>query len=258
MDLTTMPAADNLILGNFNCYFGEIGAGGLPTSLRHVGNVSNLTVTPEVEVLEKDERMTSARGLYKRVVRKTKVTIKFTLDEITMENLQLGMLGTLVEFGQGSSTLTDFELTDDSKQGHYYRVGKRSLSSVVVKDDGTAATLTTDYTVDAARGLVYIVPGGGIVDGSTIAISATVAAVTAKTVRVGQDTNIERYVFLKGDPTTGATQDFEFWKVSLAPEGEFALITDEFATLQLTGAVQLDSTNHASDPFGRIIEHEAA
>lgn len=252
------PDAANLLVGNFQVFFAELDADGLPLGERHVGNCSSISLALEPDVLEKFERMTSARGLYKRTNKQTKVTLKFTLDEITVDNLAAGVLGSLVAFGQSSGTLTDYQVTGDSVQGLWYSTGKRGLSAVTVDDDAVLATLGDDYTVDAANGRIYIVPGGAIDDGSIVTVSATVAAVASKTVRLAQDVDFRRYIRLIGDPTTGATHDAEFWNVQLQPDGEIALITDDFASIALTGSVMLDTRNHASEPFGRIIERAAA
>jgi hypothetical protein len=252
------PSSDNLLLGNYACFLAELDGSGLPLGERHVGNASAITLQVEPDILEKNERMTSARGLYKQVARQTKMTLKLTLDEITVENLSLGVLGSLVAFGQSSGTLTDHEVTADSVKGLYYSTGKRSISSVSVKADSVTQTVGEDYTVDAANGRIYIVPTGGIADGATVTVSCSYAAVASNTVRLGTDPNLRRYVRLVGDPTTGATHDYEFWNVQLSPDGELALISDEFASIGLTGAVTLDSTNHPNEPFGRAIERVAA
>lgn len=251
------PSGDNLLLGNYDVYFAELDANGLPLGQRHVGNVSAASIGITPDVLEKKERMTSARGTYKKVTRSTDVVLKLTLDEIVPENLVAALFGTQVAFGQASGTLTDAVVTSSSVQGLWYNVGKRALSGITVKDDTVSRTLNTDYRVDVDTGRVYIVPGGAIVNGSEITISCSHAAVSSNVVRALTDTEVNRYVFLKGDPTTGATHDYEFWNVAFVPDGELALITDEFATIQLNGGVQADTTNHASEPYFRVIERVA-
>lgn len=252
------PSSDNLLLGNYACYLAELDGSGLPMGERHVGNASAISLQVEPDILEKNERMTSARGLYKQVARQTKMSLKLTLDEITIENLQLGVLGSAVAFGQSNGGLTNHEISSAPEQGLYYATGKRNISDVTVQWDGDPMTEGTDYTVDAANGRIYVVPGGAIGNGAALTVSCDYAETTSRTVRLGTDPNLRRYVRLVGDPTTGATHDYEFWNVQLSPDGELALISDEFASIGLTGAVTLDSTNHPNEPFGRAIERVAA
>ena len=256
--ITISPDSDQLLRGNFSVYFAELNSSGVPQGERHVGNCSAISLTAEPDVITKEQRMTSPRGPYKEVSRSVKITAAFTLDEITMENLGLFGLGEVVAHGQGASTLVDHEVTASSKQGYYYSVGKRDISSVTVEADGDAVTLGDDYTVDAAQGRIYIVPGGAITDGLPVTVSCSYAAVTSKTMRLATATNTKHYVRLVGDPDDGPTHDVELWCVKLVPAGAFDLITDEFASIALTGTVYNDKANHSSAPYGHIIERTAA
>jgi hypothetical protein len=87
---------------------------------------------------------------------------------------------------QASGSVTA-EAIDDVWQGAYYQLGQsalnptgvRGVSSVVVTDDAGSPTtfdLTDDYTVDLDLGRLYIVPGGGIANGTNLRIDYARAA----------------------------------------------------------------------------------
>jgi hypothetical protein len=252
------PDSSNLLLGNFSVYVAELTAGGLPKGERHVGNCSNVTLNTTPDKLTKRENMTSARGVYKEVTRSTETIIKLTMDEITVENLALALYGTIASLAQSGAAVTAYEI-EAVQQGLYYSVGKRSISLVTVEPSGggTPYVLNDDYTIDAAQGRIYIVPSGGIADGTDIQVDFTHAAVTSSTIRLGKDPNIRRYVRFVADPTCGSSNDWEFWNVQMIPSGDLGLITDEFMSIEITGTSQLDSTNHPDEPYGRMIERVA-
>jgi hypothetical protein len=253
------PDSSNLLLGNFSVYVAELTAGGLPKGERHVGNCSNVTLNTTPDKLTKRENMTSARGVYKEVTRSTETIIKLTMDEITVENLALALYGTIASLAQSGAAVTAYEI-EAVQQGLYYSVGKRSISLVTVEPSGggTPYVVDDDYTIDAAQGRIYIVPGGGLADDADIQVDFTHAALTSNVLRGVTDTNPQRYIRMVGDPTTGATHDLEIWKGSFSPDGEFGLITDEFAALPVTITAQLDNVNHPDEPYYRLIERVAA
>jgi hypothetical protein len=53
------------------------------------------------------------------------------------------------------------------------------------------------------------------------------------------------------DPVTGPKIMLEVWNVSVSPEGALGLISEEFAQLSLTMAVQADEAGHPTEPLYR-------
>lgn len=55
------------------------------------------------------------------------------------------------------------------------------------------------------------------------------------------------------DNTSGPDYDYYFWKVKITPTGALNLISDEFDTLEFTGKVFSDRSNHPDSPFYDVV-----
>ena len=51
------------------------------------------------------------------------------------------------------------------------------------------------------------------------------------------------------DNPVGPNETWEFWRMTLAPDGAFSLIGDEWQTLSFTGTGLADSTNQPTSPY---------
>ena len=83
--------------------------------------------------------------------------------------------------------------------------------------------VTADYTLDEALGRIYIVPGGGIADGSVLTADYTPTVNSREQVttdQLGAKFGALRFI---SDNTDGAERDYYWPKVSLNPDGELAL-----------------------------------
>lgn len=250
-----LPAnGDNLLLGRGSVLLDRF-SNGASTGLRFLGNAEAVSRSMEDDTLEFRSSTQSLRPIIKEVTRERTIEYLITLNEYQMENLALSLMGDLV-----NSTLiaaTASEATFDAvKQGHYYDLGRLTVSAVVVEDDTTPTAVvfgvTDDYTVDAARGLIYIVPGGAITDGTNLVITFNAAAGALQQLRGGIRTSIEGLFQFWSDNASGPNYKVEAHKVSITPEGELGLITDEFGSFQIRLKVLDDSANHPDAPLDTI------
>lgn len=86
---TTSPNVGNLQVGKGIVSFKREGA----ADYRDIGNVSALTVTPDMTTLE---HFSSREGVKKKdltIIIEKKSTVVFTMEEFTPENLAIGLLG---------------------------------------------------------------------------------------------------------------------------------------------------------------------
>jgi len=132
---------------------------------------------------------------------------------------------------------------------------------VTVYLTGTPATVytpTTDYTVDATTGRIYITAASTIVEGTSITVGFGCAATTYTKITgltsVGQEGKI-RYV---SDNPEGGQWEIVIWKVRMKPNGDTALIGDDWAKLGFQGDILRDATYHASSPYMDLIVTDAA
>ncbi|MBP2629889.1 MAG: hypothetical protein H6Q70_517 [Firmicutes bacterium] len=113
----------------------------------------------------------------------------------------------------------------------------------------------TDYTankVDLRGGIIRIPEKSTIPENTKVKISYTVPAAEYPKVSAGKTTNIEGYLFFVGDPTYGKPKVIDFWHVSLKPNGDIGLISDDFSNFKIDCTVLDDSTNHPDDPLYKI------
>src|SRR5574343_408097 len=245
------PSPDNLLLGHGVLYFDRFNSSGVKTGELDLGNCTAFSITPSVETKDKRSSRTAQSGLLPRAVISQNYSLKITGDEFSAENLALTLLGSVSTVSQTTSTITGETITTSSVQGRWYPVSKRMLSSVVVKVSASAKTLGTDYKIDATLGRIYIVPGGGITDGSTVTVDASAAAITAKAkIIAGTNPSITGFLRFVGDPVYGECKHVQCWRVSLSPGGSgMAYISEDFATWSLSGEVLYDGANHPSEPW---------
>ena len=64
---------------------------------------------------------------------------------------------------------------------------------------------------------------------------------------------MEGRVRFVSDNPAGNNLELEIWRVSLAPEGDTGLISNEWGTISFTGEVLKDETNHPDNPYMEII-----
>ncbi|KJU85427.1 secreted protein [Candidatus Magnetobacterium bavaricum] len=134
---------------------------------------------------------------------------------------------------QASGTLTAASVT--ALLDRWVSVGKRELSSVVVKDatDTTTYTEGTDYEVDSKAGMLYCKGTGAIVDLATLHVSATYDAIDVAAVSAATTTTITGKLLMLGNPITGVIMDVEGYG-SLMPDGDLPLIGDKWIDLGFT------------------------
>lgn len=245
---------EDLVLGRGALLLDRYVSGAPSTHLRFVGNVSELRLSTSDEIREKFSSVEAAAPLLKRVVARRTMEIIGVFDEFNMENLALAMMGTLSEATQSAVAVANMEF-DDVLQGRYYDLGSRNIAAVVVNTapGGTLHVVTTDYTVDLARGILYIVPGGGIADGTDIEVDFTRATATQiETVDGGGASLIEAKLHFESDNANGPNYKLEAWRVSITPEGELGFISDDFGSFSLRMAIQNDGVNHPTNPNYRL------
>lgn len=117
---------------------------------------------------------------------------------------------------------------------------------------------TTDFTIDAVSGRIYIPATSTITEGTSLTVIFGVAAstyskITALTA-VGQDGKI-RYV---SDNPVGGSYEMIIWKVRIKPNGDTALIGDDWARLPFQGDILRDATYHPASPYMDMIISDAA
>jgi hypothetical protein len=261
--MRTAPHSDNLYLGKGALYCDVLDANGARTGEFHLGNVTSGVITQSDEEKELYSSMSATSPLLKKTLNRRTVELTLTGNEFSPENMKLIFMGTEISVTQAAGTVTDEEFATNVVPGRWYEVGKRQISNVSLKDQANAAlTVTTDYLVDAERGRIYVVPGGGIANGDDLKWSGShnaLANATALPAIAGGTVTVHTcFLRFVGDPAAGPAMEVEVWKASVSRDGGINLIGDDWGTFSLKAKVEDDAANHPTAPYYRVIRPIAA
>ncbi|MBS0364905.1 MAG: hypothetical protein JSR67_03665 [Proteobacteria bacterium] len=252
------PSAGNLMVGRGAVLIDRFDSSGNHTGLQHVGNVTALEVSDKAEVKEKYESIDHASNLYARAVIHQAYTIKLTGDEFTLDNLARALNGVVEQITAPGATVSAAAITPVGgvALGRYYFLGFRNVTTLTdVKQGASTLVAGTDYTVDLARGLVYILPTSvTVTPGSQLTADFVYGAYTYNAVNLGTIGTVDCYLRFNGDSATGPVFDAEWWHVQFTPTGQQGFISDDFGNWELEGMVIADLVNHPTEPIGRITQ----
>jgi hypothetical protein len=270
---TGTPNVDDYNLGRGIVYVSELTAG-LPGAWRDMGNAPEFNMNVETETLEHRSSRTGLAEIDKEVTISKKVSISFQLDEINAENLAEFLSGekdsfvnpTVAGVAEQVAKFTNVEL------GKWYDLttaaGVRAMDLLAAnltleKDDAVdvALVLDTDYELDLEFGRVFLkstavnIAAG---DDMNVTIAPTAAADTPIR-RINALTQTERLVaikFISDNPANnGKRVEYNFHKVSLKADGDFALIGDDWSKIGYSGVLQKNLLADADSPYLTIFEH---
>ena len=271
VNTTGVPNTNDYNLGRGIVYFSLLDTNGLPTGgYRDLGNAPEFNVSFETETLEHQSSRLGLKVTDKEVVISQKCKLSLTLDEINFDNLAIVMSGTalndqdlnLYKVGVGNTVIC---LSAAYTPNRWYDLkdpvtGKRAFNittpaDLVVKMNGggTTLVLNTDYTVDYKMGRIFMKKATITVDLSfTLTLNA--GAVPVDLVRALTTSSISGALkFISSNPADGDKYtEYQFHKVSLKPQGDFALIGDDWSKMQLEGAAESNTAADASSPICTI------
>jgi hypothetical protein len=257
MPAQAAPSSENLLLGKGSVYFDRFLVNTQTTQgMRHLGNVEAFELTTNDDTVEKYSSMVASSPLYKRVNRRRTVNLRITGGEFHPENLALFTMGTQSTLAQAATAVVGEAITATTIPGIYYKTKKLGpITAVAVRFGASTGVLGTDYAIiDAATGLIRILPGtiltGAVVMDYTPTSYAT--ATSPQVVSGGAQGVIEGRVLFIGDPAAGPKVMVNVWRSSINPDGNLALIGDDYASMGLNAFVLDDSINHPASPLYEV------
>lgn len=243
----------NLMLGA-GVLFLDLLEDGVHTGEVDLGDVSELTTTPEVENREHYSSRTADRRLLRDVPIRTKLGLSATGHEFNRFNAALITAGKSDTLTQASATVTAEPLTAKVKKGRWFPTAKREISSVVVRQGATVLSPVNDYEVDTVSGRIRFLPGGAAVEDAAAEVDYSAAVIAGlDMVSVGAQPKKEGRIRYKSDPSAGPVVELILWRVSTRPDGALAFISDDYGNWSLNMTVQDDSANHPDHPYGQLI-----
>ncbi|WP_394538754.1 hypothetical protein PRJ39_24885 [Lysobacter enzymogenes] len=246
-------AAPNLFSFQGKVYLAQRQSTGKPGPLRWVGNAPQLELALEVQNSDKFESFSGNRLLYGRLVQSKTANVNLTLDEATPENLAEGLyaLPATVPAGAVSNELLPAGL----KAGDLVALDRGHVSELSLTDSANPPVTIPPanwWTESSAAGVV----GLRKVDGFTQPYKATYQYGATVNIALFTTPPPERMLFLDGINTvTGQRAKVTLYRLTFNPIEQLALISEEWGSLQLSGAALFDESR-ALDPelggFGRI------
>lgn len=229
-----------------------------PVNFDFMGNANAVSISADVTNVELFSSTEKSASLIERRPLRTAYSLSVSLNEFTIENLKLFLLGEQATALQGVNPTFELAITG-IELGKYYPIGKRRMTGVeVYPGSGGSSPLvaSTDYEINTEFGAIRFLTGGAINEGDNAFVNGAVPALTITKIRIAQSSApIAHLKFLCDDANNeadGAKDELELWKVSVAPDGELNLISDEFGAFSLTMAVLSDSAHHTDDPYGTL------
>ena len=229
-------------LGRGKLFFAKFTPGTkVHTGFRYIGNTPEFNLNSESETLDHYNSDEGVRVKDDSVLLQLNRTGSFITDSIDVDNLSLFLLGESSIVAQASATAQQYDISG-VQQGRHYQIGEtalnpsgfRSLTSVSVQNDAATPvvyTVNTDYTIDLTLGLLYIIPGGAIANGTNLEVLHSRSAVSRSRIITAASATIEGALkFVAANPK-GDNVDFLMPYVQLAPNGDFALKGDEWQQL---------------------------
>lgn len=141
--------------------------------------------------------------------------------------------------GNGTATITAVETVEDIIVGNASPIVTRYVAG-------------TDYNVDSKAGFIRMLASGAIT--SPAFLTYDYETNTLQAVRAMANSSSRGYLEFVGDPDQGPKMYVQCWDVSLTISGSVGLISDDVASIPMTGEILSSATLHSTEPFFRATE----
>jgi hypothetical protein len=252
------PDTLNYMVGKGKVWFARKDENEVSLGELDLGNDPVFSMALENEKLEHYSSMSGVKTKDLSAIISTDMTLKFTLDEINVQNLNLAL------FGDDEISLTNQtdgnEVNEEivGRLDRYVKLLRRNITagSVTLTDSTGAITyvLNTDYTVDLVRGRIFCISGAGIEQGEDLLVDYTYGEIRIPTINPAGRAKVEGLLRFVGDTTYGRDYEVIVWKCQLSVSGDVNLISDEFAQIEFTAEVLDDSANHPRYKYGKVLD----
>lgn len=212
------------------------------TGERYLGNTPSFNLTAESENLDHFDADEGIKTKDKSVTLSLNRTGSFVTDNIDPDNVALFFIGNASVAAQaavvGLTTVIANPLGD-----RYYQLGvtvgnpsgDRQVANVVASG---GAVVTTDFTLDAELGRVYIVDGGAIDGDASVTFTYDTTARSRKKIVTSGNASVEGALRFIAKNATGAQLDYYMPSVKLAPNGEYELKGESWQQMSFNVEIQ--------------------
>ncbi|MFQ8890512.1 MAG: hypothetical protein ACLR7Z_21210 [Bilophila wadsworthia] len=131
--------------------------------------------------------------------------------------------------------------------------GIAHVADVVLTDKASAPTVRyrqgVDYDLNARTGLLRVRES---CSADTVFLTADCESSDEQLVDALTASDVTGELLFVGQPDQGPGLVVQCWKVTLSLSGEVGLISEELASIPMTGEVLADDLNHPESPFFRV------
>ena len=273
---TGLHSTSEYSLGRGILHLGELDSNDAVDSFWDLGNVTEFTLTPEVEENEHYSSRTAERYLDRTDILERNFNVSFTCENINQRTLQWFLMGT--DSTVANPTYTGFtgaaivaagNITLGTVVPLVNATGVRCYdvvaADVTVKTtNATPVTLVkdTDYTLNATEGTIHLISTSTALataiagaEGLTLDLAANTSQIqNVITVNAFTSTRDVALLFFAEDPKTEEKTEYYFYKCSLRPDGDHGLITEEYKTVTFTGKLVTPDGQTSPVRFTPIVE----
>jgi hypothetical protein len=260
--------SNNYVVGRGTVYFDRFQDGtNRKTGEMYFGNTPEFTINTDSETLDHYSSDHGMRVMDASVLLEASQGGTFTCDNINSDNLALWFLGDVATTTQTQQTDAK-EVFNPIMRGRFYQLGTsddnptgvRSVDNFqMVKADASVAIslgagdITSivgatvvnpagNYEIDLEAGRIYIEPDSTDLSGNVqIAVQYDVGA-QKRTLVIGNSNMVYGALRMISDNPVGTNKNYYFPKVSVAPDGDYALKGDDWQVMSFTfKAMQLNN-----------------
>lgn len=262
---------DNLVVGRGRVYFDQL-IKGVYQGERYLGNTPDFSMSTSVDKLD---HFSSDRGLRqkdKSINLETTRSLSLTTDNISVENVALFFAGTVLSSLQSAQTGVQEKVNGGSKvmRGRQYQLGvsadypmgqggiKAETFNIVYADasasistgSGDISTLPgvtvlppENYELDANSGSLWIETDAPDIVGDVQLVVSYDRAASSRDVVISTDNVVEGALRFVSDNPEGENMSYYFPKVSISPDGDYALKGDDWQQIGFTAEVLVRDCN---------------
>lgn len=246
---------ENLTLGRGIFYFNKKNpATGLYEGHRDLGNCPELSINIAPEKLAHYSSRGGLKVKDREIIKEITLKFSFNLDEPNVENLAMVFMADRENIAQPAATDATHDIALPTK-GRHFNIGNRNITVdeiALTSDPTTIYVEGTDYTVDAANGRIYIVPGGSITGSESITITYDAALTEYTTLKALNQPVVEGELQFISDNPAGKNYNMRIWRASIIPSGNLGMISDDWMSLAFEAEILKDEAGHSDSPYMSI------
>lgn len=236
--------------GQGSLYVAQRDASGNPQGFLPIGNVPDLTIDIETTNFEHKESETGSRLTDLTIVKEKKGKFSFKLENLSLDNLALGLWGTKATVAAGTAVSETIAIPTAGLDLRYM-LGNPDVSNVVVKDatDVTTYVVDTDYKVDALNGVITPLSTGTITAGASIHVTYDHAGHT-KMDAFTSAAAPERWLRFEGLNTVDNSRVvIDIFKAQFDPLTGYGLLNEDLGSVDMKGTILADTLRASGSKF---------